>query len=92
VITDIFGHELNKGDWIVYSPIDPDGLVGRGLRHGQIASVSTGLFHQLGGSAIIYIEGHEHFTQADRCMKFSLEEATMRKLESGSEPTSKQNT
>jgi len=79
VITDKFGCRLAVGDWVIYVPIDPSN--GGALHYGCISRIVTS--HSWpGGFDFIDIEGQEHSTKPSRCVKFSQEEYTMRKLES----------
>jgi hypothetical protein len=75
VITDKFGCRLEVGDWVLYVPIDTSGAT---LKYGQIGSFGK----VLDSSMFVNIKDSEEFTKPGRCVKFSQEEYTMRKLES----------
>lgn len=78
--TDRFGADINVGDWIIYTPMASEGTQpAKMLQHGQIGSIS-----KMGPTVFINIKDVDGiFTLPDRCFKFSDEEMTMRKLETG---------
>lgn len=80
MITDKFGCQLNEGDWILYVPRG-DKDAGSSLRHGEIREIKKAM----GEMVFINIVGKDHFTTPNHCVKFSQEEVTMRKMESGIE-------
>lgn len=75
--TDRFDCRIAVGDWVVYIPYG-NLEAGTVLRHGSIMRFSS----ILGGETIINIDGGD-WTLPRLCIRFSQEELTMRKLESG---------
>lgn len=76
-ITDRFDCRIALGDCIVYIPYG-NLHAGTVLKHGRIVKFGT----ILGGETIINIDGGD-WTLPRLCIRFSQEELTMRKLESG---------
>jgi len=81
MITDRFRCKIEKGDWILYIPVTADGQ--SVLRWGQIEGFMDIAFTTPDSNDwIIKIVGEEDITQPHRCIKFTEEEMTMRKLQS----------
>lgn len=78
---DMFGAPLKVGDWIVYDAISGTAKDHRRkLYYGQISRMSRVMSSMLSIDVDNEELGEHNFTSPDRCLKFSQEEWTMRKL------------
>lgn len=74
-ITDKFGCVINPGDWVLYVPVADKGV---SLKYGQVESFGK----ILGSMTFVNIKDTDEYAMPYRCVLFSQEEYTMRKLES----------
>ena len=76
-IFDKFGCRLHVGDWVLYTPIRT--TTGAGLRYSQVTKIRI----LIGSMAVVYLDNEEDdIAHSHNCVKFSLEEVTVRRLES----------
>lgn len=83
MIKDRFGSSLEVGDWAVYVPVSEYGSV-EAMRWGRISRFQNLAFTSTSRKDwIVFFEDEDDFTKPYRCMKYSPEEMTIKKLNSG---------